>query len=215
MNLFDLSTTHWCVVHRCLNPGDATSVFVEDSQGTALECLFAKAAPVNQYMLYLMYLYFNFVFAFAVGIQQAAVAGSVCKIWPSCIGNQSKTDKIAICDLAQIGGKFGESFFLLKSRWTVILLQMCWLFRGHLVGQSTCWLLCNLQYFTSNCVRQLCPRNWQRLLAKAISDNRRRRRKIATGNLPDYKSLGNLVGFYFCCARDLVVTQYTTAQCVV
>ena len=85
---------------------------------------------------------------------------------------------------------------------------MCWLFRGHLVGQSTCWLLCNLQYFTSNCVRQLCPRNWQRLLAKAISDNRRRRRKIATGNLPDYKSLDNLIGFYFCCARDLVVTQY-------
>ena len=81
--MFDLSTTHWCVVHRCLNPGDATSVFVEDSQGTALECLFAKAAPANQYMLYLMYLYFNFVFAFAVGIQQAAVAGSVCKIWPA------------------------------------------------------------------------------------------------------------------------------------
>ena len=161
-----------------------------------------------------------FVFVFQICIciccgYRISTSGRFCLQNLASIGNQSKTDKIAICDLAQIGGKFGESFFLLKSRWTVILLQMCWLFRGHLVGQSTCWLLCNLQYFTSNCVRQLCPRNWQRLLAKAISDNRRRRRRIATGFFPDYKSLDNLIGFYFCCARDLVVTQYTTAQCAV
>ena len=153
-----------------------------------------------------MYLYFNFVFAFAVGIQQAAVAGSVCKIWPA-LAIRVRPIRLQFVILHKSVESLEKAF--------IILVQMCWLFRGHLVGQSTCWLLCNLQYFTSNCVRQLCPRNWKRLLAKAISDNRRRRRKIATGNLPDYKSLDNLIGFYFCCARDLVATQYTTAQCVV
>ena len=178
MNLFDLSTTHWCVVHRCLNPGDATSVFVEDSQGTALECLFAKAAPVNQYMLYLMYLYFNFVFAFAVGIQQAAVAGSVCKIWPSCIGNQSKTDKIAICDLAQIGGKFGESFFLLKSWSIVILVEMCWLFRGYLV--AGCCATCNTSHPIAcvSCVQETGRDCWLRLSLTIGGDAERLQREI-------------------------------------
>ena len=73
------------------------------------------------YVVFVFLFVFVFVFIFQICVYiccgyRRSSSGRFCLQNLASIGNQSKTDKIAICDLAQIGGKFGESFFFAQEQ---------------------------------------------------------------------------------------------------